>query len=196
MTPNTATPTTATPTPVSHTESSPAPAIAPNSALAAVRALSTTSRLLFGGAAVAAIGSLMPWEQDTTPFGTHVTAGPASVPGGVAMLFGLLAAVVWIGWPTRTGTASKARRIGLTVVAAALTFLMMAKFSALGNAAHSASVDQGAGSDLFGDVQGPAMHMTYSAGSGLYIYGAGVIAICVGAVRTWLARSARSGQLD
>ena len=60
-----------------------------------------TAWLVFGGAAVAAIGTLLPWEQDTTAIGTHVTTGPSSVAGAAVLLLGLLAAAVWIAWPSR-----------------------------------------------------------------------------------------------
>ena len=146
--------------------------------------MTTTSWFLFGGAALAALGSLLPWEQDTTPFGTHVTAGPTSVPGVAAMLLGLLSAVVWIAWPTRTGNLTKARRVGLTVVIAILTFFVFAKFAALGNAQRSANADPNSGTDLFG----AGGTMTYGAGLGLYIYAAGNVALWVGAVRAWRAR--------
>ena len=153
--------------------------------------MSRTAWLLFGGCAVAAVGTLLPWEQDTTAFGGSVSAGPSSVPGGVAMLVALLAAVVWIGWPTREGALSKARRVGLTVVAALLTVFAFGKFAALGNAA-SAQSDLGvnSGSDLFGGTQ-TSVGLSYHAGSGLYIYTAGVLAIWVGVVRAWLSRRAR-----
>jgi hypothetical protein len=159
--------------------------VADTSAPIAIRMpMTTTSWFLFGGAALAALGSLLPWEQDTTPFGTHVTAGPTSVPGAAAMLLGLLAAVVWIAWPTRTGNLTKARRVGLTVVIAALTFFVFAKFAALGNAQSSANADSNSGTDLFGT----GATMTYGAGLGLYIYAAGNVALWIGAARAWRAR--------
>jgi hypothetical protein len=142
--------------------------------------MSRTAWLLFAGCAVAAVGSMLPWEQDTTPFGGQVSAGPSSVPGGVAMLMALLAAVVWVGWPTRVGAMSKKRRVGLTVVAAALSIFAFGEFAALGNA------DLNGGSDLFGGT--PTGGLSYHAGSGLYIYTAGVLAVWVGVVRAWLAR--------
>lgn len=150
--------------------------------------MTTTSWFLFGGAALAAVGSLLPWEQDTTPFGTHVTAGPTSVPGAAAMLLGLLAAVVWIAWPTRTGNLTKARRVGLTVVIAALTFFVVAKFAALGHAQSSANADPNSETDFFGT----GATMTYGAGLGLYIYAAGNVALWIGAVRAWRARRNQS----
>src|SRR5438128_160112 len=45
--------------------------------------LTRTGWFLFAGCAVAAVGTMLPWEQDTTPLGGQVTAGPSSVPGGI-----------------------------------------------------------------------------------------------------------------
>ena len=156
------------------------PAAAPAGAATRVP-MTPNAWFLFGGAAIAALGSLLPWEQDTTPLGTHVTAGPTSVAGGAAMLLGLLAVVVWIAWPSRVGSLSKARRLGLMAVAGLLAFMLFAKLSALGNAStHSASADSGLG--VFGDTPS----MTYGPGLGLFVYGAGVAAIWIGITRAWL----------
>ncbi|HTK16942.1 MAG TPA: DUF2510 domain-containing protein [Acidimicrobiia bacterium] len=152
--------------------------------------LTRTGWFLFAGCAVAAVGTMLPWEQDTTPLGGQLTAGPSSVPGGVAMLLALLGLIVWIGWPARDGQLSKARCVGLTIVGALLMFFVFAKFAALGNAqSQSANLDTSGASDLFGVPQ-TNLGLTYHAGSGLYIYGAGVVAICVGVVRAWFARRA------
>jgi Protein of unknown function (DUF2510) len=162
------------------------PVAAPVTTSAATRPpMTRTAWLLFAGCAVAAVGTMLPWEQDTTPFGGQVSAGPSSVPGGVAMLMGLLAAVVWVGWPTRVGAMSKKRCVGLTVVAAVLAIFAFGKFSALGNAASTSSAGASSGSDLFGNT---SVGLSYHAGSGLYIYTAGVLAVWVGVVRAWLAR--------
>jgi Protein of unknown function (DUF2510) len=158
--------------------------------------LSRTAWCLFAGCAVAAVGTMLPWEQDTTSFGGQVTAGPSSVPGGLAVLLALLAAIVWIGWPARVGHLSKARCVGLTIVGALLAFFVFAKFAALGNAqSQSSNLGSAGGSDIFGDAQ-TNLGLSYHAGSGLYIYGAGVVSICVGVVRAWFARRARVESLN
>jgi hypothetical protein len=145
--------------------------------------LSRTAWALFAGCAVAAVGTMLPWEQDTTPFGGQLKAGPSSVPGGLALLLGLLAAIVWIGWPVRAGKLSKARCVGLTVVGAALAFFVIAKFTSLASAQHQSSSSS---ADLFGGETG--LGLSYHAGSGLFIYSAGVASITVGIVRAWFAR--------
>jgi len=98
--------------------------------------LTRTGWFLFAGCAVAAVGTMLPWEQDTTPLGGQLTAGPSSVPGGVAMLLALLGLIVWIGWPARDGQLSKARCVGLTIVGALLMFFVFAKFAACRRAHH------------------------------------------------------------
>jgi hypothetical protein len=171
------------------TPENPAPAAqSPAPAGAAVLAMRTpmtpTSWLLFGGAALGAVGTLLPWEQDSTMIGTHITAGPAS--GGVALLLGLLAAVVWTGWPTRIGNLTKARRVGLTVLAACLTFFVFAKFAALGHAQSSA--DASSTTSMFGNQP----TITYGPGLGLYLYSAGMVAVWIGTARAWRARRTES----
>jgi hypothetical protein len=154
--------------------------------------LTRTGWFLFAGCAVAAIGTMLPWEQDTTPLGGQITAGPSSVPGGIALLLALLGLIVWIGWPARDGELSKGRCVGLTIVGALLMFFVFAKFAALGDAqSKSANLDTSGASDLFGVPQ-TNLGLSYHAGSGLYIYGAGVVSICVGIVRAWFARRARA----
>ena len=107
--------------------------------------LSPMARLLFAGVAVAAVGTLLPWEQDTI-LGRSVTRGPSDVAGGAALLLGLLAAVVWVGWPARVGKLAKRRLVGLTVLAAMLSFFVLAKLAALGNAQ---GANSNSGSALF-----------------------------------------------
>ena len=142
--------------------------------------MTPTAWFLLGGSAIAALGSLLPWEQDTTALGTHVTAGPTSVAVGAAMLLGLLAAVVWIAWPSRVGSLSKARRLGVMAIAALLAFLVFAKFNAIATASsHRAPADSDLG--LFGATS----TMRYGPGFGLFVYGAGVMAIWIGVVRAW-----------
>jgi hypothetical protein len=166
------------------------PAFAAPKTKISVPRLTRTGWFLFAGCAVAAVGTMLPWEQDTTPLGGQLTAGPSSVPGGIALLLALLGLIVWIGWPARDGQLSKGRCIGLTVVGALLMFFVFAKFAALGDAqSKSSSLDSSGASDLFGVPQ-TNLGLSYHAGSGLYIYAAGVVAICVGIVRAWFARRA------
>ena len=79
----------------------------------------------------------------------------------------------------------------MTVVAALLTVFAFGKFAALGNAAsNSTNVGANSGTSLFGEPQ-TSVGLSYHAGSGLYIYTAGVLAIWVGVVRAWLSGRAR-----
>ncbi|MEY2476995.1 MAG: hypothetical protein QOG87_2310, partial [Actinomycetota bacterium] len=144
--------------------------------------LSPIAWCVFAGSAVAAIGALLPWEQATMPFGVKLTAGPADSAGGVIMLWLLLAAVVWIAWPVRVEQLPKKRLIGLTVVLALLSFFMIAKWAGLGDA-------QSASSD---DVLGEVLQVDIGPGLGLFLYSAGMIAIWVGVVRSWLGSGSQA----
>jgi hypothetical protein len=67
-------------------------------------------------------------------------------------------------------------------------FFVFAKFAALGDAqSQSSNLDSSGASDLFGVPQ-TNLGLSYHPGSGLYIYGAGDVAICIGIVRAWFAQ--------
>lgn len=148
--------------------------------------LSAIAWLVFAGCAAAAIGALLPWEQATMPFGVKLTAGPADSAGGVIMLWALLAAVVWIAWPVRVGKLLKNRLVGLTAVVALLSMFMIAKWAGLADAQSSSS------DSTFGE----ALQVNTGPGLGLFLYSAGMVAIWVGVVRSWLGFGRQVGSVS
>lgn len=158
-------------------------------------AMTTTSWILGGGALLAAIGATQTWEKVSSSMGTMVDQTPTSASGGAMfILLALVALVVWLGWPTRTGSLSKPRLIGLGVVAGLMSFFVLAKF-------HSVSADQAqlsapaadASSDPYGlgfdtSSMTAAAQITVEAGIGLYLWTCGVIAIWVGAAKALIER--------
>lgn len=155
----------ASPAPAKPAIASPAPA---GKVAAATRpSISSTGYLLFGGAAVAALASFLPWVQATGLYGNTVSASPQG--GGPVFLMCLAAAVVWVGWPARLGGISTARRIGLSALSALLWIFVFSNFGDLSTLQR----------------QNPTAHI--SGGPGLYLYTAGVVALSISVVRTWLA---------
>jgi hypothetical protein len=153
--------------------------------------MTKTAWFVFGGVALAAIGVLMPWEHDTTAVGS-ISRGPTSAAGGAVLLFTLLAAVVWVAWPSRTEELSKARRISLGVLAAVLGFFVVAKFASLAHAsaqAHAQSAN--ADDELFAGL-GSMTEISYGPGLGLFVYAAGVLTITIGLTHAWIARVRKS----
>lgn len=124
----------------------------------ALARMSETGWLLCGGAAAIALGSLLPWAQ-TSVVGITISASPRG--GGPVLLMVLAAAALWIGRPAIQSKLSKRRLAGLTLVAGVLSIFMATNWSDIG--------------------QGT------TAGSGLFLYTAGVVAVWVCVVRVWLA---------
>lgn len=130
--------------------------------------MSPNGWILIGGAVVVFIGSLLPWVQATGGFGITVSASPRS--GGVVLFLLLAAAAVALGWPATGGSLSRRRWIGLTLVAVLLSIFAATNWSDL------SSVERAnPGADV-------------SAGGGLLLYTAGVVALWVCVVRLHLAR--------
>jgi hypothetical protein len=140
--------------------------------------LAPTAWILFGGCAVAAIGTFLPWARVTSGFGTEATFSPSG--GAVVFFLCLLGAVAWLGWPLGKAALSLTRRVSMTVLAGGLVLLAITNFSSFANA------NVGAGSDT--DV----LSTHVQPGVGLYAYGLGVAAIVVAVVRIW--RDARREQ--
>jgi hypothetical protein len=148
-----------------------APASAPTTVGSRVQ-ISVTAWLLFGGAAIVALGSLLPWVQVTGLFGATISSSPQG--GGPVFLMALAGGVVWLGWPSRLGRVSKGRCIGVTLIVGLLSIFVFSNFGDISN------------------YQQKYPGSGINAGPGLYIYTAGVVAIWVGVVRAWLALRARA----
>jgi hypothetical protein len=130
--------------------------------------LSTTGWILCGGAAAVVIGSLLPWAQASDAFGITVSASPRG--GGPVLLLVLAALGLWAGWPALQGGLSKRRLLGLAVITGILTIFAITNWSDLGS------------------LQSNNHDIEVNAGSGLYLYTAGVVALWACVVRTWRSR--------
>lgn len=130
--------------------------------------VSTTGWILVGGAVAVVIGSLLPWAQASDAFGITVSASPRG--GGPVLLLVLAALGLYAGWPALRGGLSKRRLLGVAVIAAILTIFAITNWSDLGT------------------LQSNDHDIQVNAGSGLYLYTAGVVALWVSVVRTWRPR--------
>lgn len=148
--------------------------------------MSPTSWLLFGGAALAGIGALLPWEEVSSSFGVGGSASPSSIGGAAFTLFGLVALVIWVGWPAREGTLSSGRLLGLGAVAALMAFFVIAKFNAIGDA--QAELDAAGGGGV--GLGGFEVSASVDPGLGLYLWSTGTVIVWVGIHRAWRARRA------
>jgi hypothetical protein len=144
--------------------------------------MSKISWILFGGALVAALGALFPWEE-VSALGVSETQRIAG--GGVFFLLCLVALAVWAAWPSREGALSNARLIGLALVVAAMTFFVFAKFSAISD--DQAELDALSGGS--GSAFGLDMSATAEPGLGLWLWTTGVVALWVGTFKAWRART-------
>jgi hypothetical protein len=147
-------------------------------------AMSRTSWVLFGGAAVAGIGAMLPWADVSTSYGYTASAAPGDIGSAAFLLLGLVALAVWLGWPTRERPISSGRLIGLVAVVALMTFFALSNFNAIAD--YNEGLSASAESSVFGGVDDYTA--TASAGLGLWLWLAGSIAIWVGAFRAWRAR--------
>jgi hypothetical protein len=149
--------------------------------------LSTPAWLTLAGMFLAFVGTLLPWEHDTVLGRTVATQGPMDTPAGAVLLLVLVGALGWVAWPLREGPLSKQRLIGAVLLVAALSFFVFAKVAALGHAQSTATNET---ASLFGNdsstVIGGSLGVDYGPGLGLFIYGAGLLAICVGLAKAWL----------
>jgi hypothetical protein len=140
--------------------------------------------LLVVGAIVAAVGTFLPWEEQTA-FGVKIVSGPQGG-GGFVLLLAVLGAAVWAGWTLR-------HRVTLTIMALGAALFVAGAFVTISsdsqpNAAPFA--DSGFGglpeTDVTGLIGGLA-DTSAKAGVGLWIYSAGVAVVWLAVVRTWLA---------
>ncbi|MDP1804923.1 MAG: hypothetical protein Q8K72_07145 [Acidimicrobiales bacterium] len=152
-------------------------------------AMSRTSRVLLGGAAVAGIGALLPWASVSTTYGYTASANPADIGGAAFLLLGLAALVVWLGWPTRDGSISGGRLVGLVAVVALMTFFALSNFAAIAD--YQEGLNASAENSLFGETT----TATASPGLGLMLWFAGSTPMTADGGRPWVARpSGRSWQ--
>jgi hypothetical protein len=137
--------------------------------------VSTTGWILVGGAVAVVIGSLLPWAQASDAFGITVSASPRG--GGPVLLLVLAALGLYAGWPALRGGLSKRRLLGVAVIAGILTIFAITNWSDLGT------------------LQSNDHDIQVNAGSGLYLYTAGVVALWVSVVRTWRPRRRPSARV-
>ena len=128
---------------------------------------------LLGGVLLVFIGSLLPWAQASVG-GTGLSSHPGG--GAVVIFLFLVICAVVTAWPLLTGALSKRRLFGTTAVVAILTLFAITNWSDLNKA------QQQVNSGISGGF------VTVSAGSGLVLYTAGVVVLCVLIVRLWLFR--------
>ena len=126
---------------------------------------------LLGGVLLVFIGSLLPWAQASV-VGTGISSHPGG--GAVVIFLFLVICTLVAAWPVLTGVLSKRRLLGTTAVVAILTLFAITNWSDLSKA------QQQINSGLTGGL------VTVSAGSGLVLYTAGVVVLCVLIVRLWL----------
>ena len=133
----------------------------------ALARMPATGWLLCGGAAAIALGSLLPWAQVSNAIGITISASPRG--GGPVLLMVLAAAALWIGWPAIRSKLSKRRLAGLTLVAGVLSIFVVTNWSDIGQ------------------LQSTNPDAQITAGSGLFLYTAGVVVMWVCVARVWLA---------
>ena len=142
-----------------------------------VARLSVTAWLLFGGFVIAAIGIFFPWQTVSYSAGGlgNLGSNNSALAGGArfAVLL-VIAAAVWLAWPARSGSKMSVKRlIGFTIFVGLLVGVFLLGFSGVSD---NNRIDAGSGE-------------SFSAGFGLLLYTAAVIAVVVGTVRVWMHRS-------
>ena len=141
--------------------------------------LSVTAWLLLGGSVVAAIAIFFPWQTitlnaDELGLGNLGTDNSALAGGTRFAVLLVIAAALWLAWPTQSGSAMSVRRLtGLSVVVGLLVGAFVLGFYGVSD---NNRINAGNG-------------MSFSAGFGLLLYTAAVVAIVVGVVRVWMRRS-------
>jgi hypothetical protein len=129
--------------------------------------------ILCGGAAAVVIASLLPWVAlSSGGIGIPISSSP---PGSAPLvLIALAAGALGLGWPSIRTKLSKRRLIGLAVVAGVLSIFVVTNWTDL--------------SHLEQQAQSAQAVVQVSAGSGLYLYTVGVMAMWVCVVRAGLLR--------
>jgi hypothetical protein len=141
--------------------------------------LSVTAWLLFGGCVTAAIGIFFPWQTVTLSanelgLGNLGTENSGLAGGTRFAVLLVIAAAVWLAWPTHSGSAMSVKRLtGLSVIVALLVGAFVLGFYGVSD---NNRMNAGSGE-------------SFSAGFGLLVYAAATVAVVVGVVRVWMRRS-------
>ena len=136
----------------------------------AIVRLSRTGWILCGSAAAIVLASLLSWSQ-ASALGITISSSPRS--GAPVFVMVLAAIALGFGWPSTRGELSKRRVLGLAAVAGVLSIFVVTNWSDLSR------------------LQSADPEAQISAGAGLYLYTAGVVAMWVCVVRASLARRPR-----
>jgi hypothetical protein len=148
--------------------------------------LSATTGLLFGGFIIAAIAMFFPWvtvSVDSPLGGSLYKADASPFTGGWIFAIQLvIAAAVWLAWPTLSGSQISVKRLGgLTAVVGLQIVCLFIGLADYANGVTEKKATARAGEEL--------TNLHVSVGFGLLWYTAAVVAIVVGVVRVWIHRS-------
>jgi hypothetical protein len=153
------------------------PAVSHATVKDAVAKLSVTAWLLFGGFVIAAVGIFFPWQTvsyNAAGLGDLGSNNSALAGGARFAVLLIIAVAVWLAWPARSGSKMSVKRLtGLAMVVFLLVGVFVLGFYGVSD---NNRVNAGSGED-------------FSAGFGLLVYTAAVIAVVVGTVRVWMQRS-------
>jgi len=142
-----------------------------------VAKLSVTAWLLFGGFVIAAIGIFFPWQTvsfNAAGLGELGSDNSALAGGARFAVLLVIAAAAWLAWPARSGSKMSVKRLtGLTMVVCLLVGVFVLGFYGVSD---NNRMNAGSGEH-------------FSAGFGLLVYTAAVVAVVVGTVRVWMHRS-------
>lgn len=133
--------------------------------------VSANGWILSGAAVAIVIASLLPWVAVSAD-GIGISSSPPS--NAPIVLMTLAAAALAVGWPVIRGKLSKRRLVGLAVVAGVLSIFVVTNWTDLSNLEQQAKSAQS------------VVQVSVSAGSGLFLYTAGVVAMWVCVVRVFL----------
>jgi hypothetical protein len=147
--------------------------------------MSRTGQVLFGGVAVAAVASFLPWVTFTGPFGYQSAVTP-SRGGLLVFILTALALTTWAAWPAANRALSKKRCVGLTVAVAFVSLYAVGVFYGL-HQVQTAIDGFGQTTGFFGvtDIA------ECKPGLGLFIYSGAMLVLWAGVFRAWRTRQVR-----